>query len=89
MDKSLYDSITIIRGNQFNLITKTKDDEGNDEYIDVSKTPAVTEMFNIGTTVMGEQGLQINNWHQLVGSQNTWKVTIMLLKEDILQIKMK
>ncbi|NLZ65734.1 MAG: ABC transporter ATP-binding protein/permease [Clostridiales bacterium] len=69
MDKSLYDSITIIRGNQFNLITKTKDDEGNDEYIDVSKTPAVTEMFNIGTTVMGEQGLQINNWHQLVGSQ--------------------
>lgn len=69
MDASLYDSITIIHGNQFNLITKTKDDLGKDEYVDVSKTPDATGMFNIGTTVMGEQGLQISNWHQLVGSQ--------------------
>lgn len=69
LDPNLYDSITVLHGNQFNLITKTKDDLGNLTYVDVSKTPNATGALNIGTTVLGEQGLQTNNWHQLVGSK--------------------
>lgn len=69
MNKKYYDSITVMHGNQFNLVAKSKNYSGEEAYRDVSKTPDITAMLNIGTSVMGEQGLQSTNWHQLVGNE--------------------
>lgn len=63
-------AMQIYYGTRFNLVNKTKDNDGNEIYVDASQTPEVTSAISIATTVLGENGQQPKFWHQLVGDKD-------------------
>lgn len=70
LDHKYYDAMTVVYGTQFNIVSQRKSDDGSGmHFSDVSRVPSSTSALTIGTTVMGEQGLQSSEWHQLVGDE--------------------
>ena len=70
MDPSWTNSVNYFYGTKMNILSNTKDAEGNSVYKDVSSTPQTTTALSIATQVLGENGQEPVNWYQLAGGKD-------------------
>ena len=69
MDSSWYNSINFFYGTKMNILSYTKDDNGEMIYSDVSPTPQTTNAWTIAGQVLGSNGQEPVNWFQLAGDE--------------------
>ena len=69
MDPSWTKSINSYYGVKMNILSQSKDADGNTKYLDVSPDPKVTKALSIAMQVLGDNGQEPNNWYQLAGSK--------------------
>ena len=70
MDPSWTNAVNYFYGTKMNILSNTKDADGNPVYKDVSSTPQTTTALSIATQVLGENGQEPVNWYQLAGDKN-------------------
>lgn len=70
MDSSWYKALNIYYGVEMNVLYKGKDADGNTEYKKADFTRSATNVMSIASQVLGDNGMQTSNWHQLVGDKD-------------------
>lgn len=70
MDSSWYKALNVFYGVEMNILYKGKDADGNVEYKKSEFTRSATNVMSIATQVLGDNGMQTTNWHQLVGDES-------------------
>lgn len=70
MDTSWYKALNVFYGVEMNILYKGKDADGNVEYKKSEFTRSATNVMSIATQVLGDNGMQTTNWHQLVGDES-------------------
>lgn len=70
MDPSWYKALNIFYGVEMNILYKGKDADGNIVYQKADLKREATNVMSIATQVLGDNGMQTTNWHQLVGDES-------------------